>query len=201
MGLPFWFCTSLHEFFPCCLPTSINLKHWVVCLCCWRFTGCTCSPSLQPVLPPVCVFRVCVMCLRTTTESKGGNRPVSYCSPTLTWYDSAPSLCVLFDALLCPHTPNYTDSTLALHTHTLSSCLNSQGLSHTGLDWLVTPGNHQCIPRHVGLWWLAFYWLKKKKRYMVLQRKPSHDCFGHLKIGLKVERSQKHDKLRTDEFV
>lgn len=118
MGLPFWFCTSLHEFFPCCLPTSINLKHWVVCLCCWRFTGCTCSPSLQPVLPPVCVFRVCVMCLRTTTESKGGNRPVSYCSPTLTWYDSAPSLCVLFDALLCPHTPNYTDSTLALHTHT-----------------------------------------------------------------------------------
>lgn len=103
-------------------------------------------------------FRVCVMCLRTTTESKGGNRPVSYCSPTLTWYDSAPSLCVLFDALLCPHTPNYTDSTLALHTHTLSSCLNSQGLSHTGLDWLVTPGNHRCIPRHVGLWWLAFYW-------------------------------------------
>lgn len=77
-----------------------------------------CSPSLQPFLPPVCVFRVCVMCLRTTTESKGGNRPVSYCSPTLTWYDSAPSLCVLFNALLCPHTPNYTDSTLALHTHT-----------------------------------------------------------------------------------
>lgn len=134
---PFWFCTSLHEFFPCCLPTSINLKHWVVCFCCWRFTGCTCSPSVQPFLPPVCVFRVCVMCLRTTTESKGGNRPVSYCSPTLTWYDPAPSLCVLFDALLCPHTPNYTDSTLALHT--LSSCFSSHGLSHTGLDWLVTP--------------------------------------------------------------
>lgn len=56
------------------------------------------------IQPPVCPsvgpsiqtynlsFRVCVMCLRTTTESRGGNRLALCCNPTLTWYDPAPSL-------------------------------------------------------------------------------------------------------------
>ncbi len=66
-------------------------------------------PSLHPsILTCNLCFRVCVMFLRTTTESRGGNRLALCCSPTLTWYDPAPSLCVLVYALLCPHTPNYT---------------------------------------------------------------------------------------------
>lgn len=53
-------------------------------------------PPIRPVGPSIQTynlsFRVCVMCLRTTTESRGGNRLALCCSPTLTWYDPAPSL-------------------------------------------------------------------------------------------------------------
>lgn len=53
-------------------------------------------------------FRVCVMCLRTTTESRGGNRLALCCSPTLTWYDSALSLCVFVYVCTAMVTANYT---------------------------------------------------------------------------------------------
>lgn len=53
-------------------------------------------PPICPVGPSIQTynlsFRVCVMCLRTTTESRGGNRLALCCNPTLTWYDPAPSL-------------------------------------------------------------------------------------------------------------
>lgn len=48
-------------------------------------------------------FRVCVMCLRTTTESSGGNRLALCCSPTLTWYDPALSPCS-WVCMHCGHT-------------------------------------------------------------------------------------------------
>lgn len=59
-------------------------------------------------------FRVCVMCLRTTTESSGGNRLGSCCSPTLTWYEPAPSQ-------WSPCTANYTLSP-PLHSQTQLLC-------------------------------------------------------------------------------
>lgn len=69
-----------------------TLKHHLVL---YTFQLKSIHPSIHPpVLTCTLCCRVCVMCLRTTTESRGGNRLALCCSLTLTWYDPSPSLCV-----------------------------------------------------------------------------------------------------------
>lgn len=71
----------------CCYLSSPQLlsgskRFWIMVST--RITSDNIHPTIQTYNLS---FRVCVMCLRTTTENRGGNRLALCCSPTLTWYD------------------------------------------------------------------------------------------------------------------